>query len=224
MSTNPVPIHVSTPIPRRMRPGLLIHRSRPFSDEDAARRAGIPVTSVARTALDLAARVRFRSLQRFLQSAEREGLFDLPRFESVLDRNRGHRGRRPLRLAMALYEPPPFTRSELERRFLELVSAAGLPRPVAGFVELQYELDVYWPQLRFAIELDVFETHGTRLSFEEDRLRHEELKLAGVEIVRITGPRLDREPRRVMERIHHLLAARARELGRLLLTSRGLHA
>jgi hypothetical protein len=214
MSTNPVPIHVSTPIPRHKRPGLLIHRSRTLSDEDAALREGIPVTSVARTALDLAPEVRFRSLQRFLQRAEREGLFDLPRFESVLDRNKGHRGRRPLRLAIALYEPPPFTRSGLERRFLELVAAAGLPRPVTGLVELHYELDIYWPQLRFAVELDVFETHGTRLSFEEDRLRHEELKLAGIEMVRITGPRLDREPQRVMERIARLLAARTRELGR----------
>ncbi len=214
MPTHPLPIHVSTPIPRHKRTGLLIHRSRTFGEEDAELRMGIPVTSVARTALDLAAGVRFRSLQRFLQAAERDGLFDLPRFESVLDRNRGHRGRRPLRLAVALYKPPPFTRSGLERRFLDLVAAAGLPRPATGFVELQYELDVYWPQLRFAVELDVFETHGTRLSFEEDRLRQEELKLAGIEIVRITGPRLDREPKQAIERVRRLLAARADELER----------
>ena len=32
-----------------------------------------------------------------------------------------------------------------------------------------YELDAYWPDHRFAVELDVFETHGTRAAFERDR-------------------------------------------------------
>lgn len=211
-ATAPVPVHVTTPIPRRKRLGLLIHRSRTFADEDRALREGIPVTSVARTALDLAARVRSRSVNRVLQRSEELGLFDLSDFESVLDRNRGHRGRRPLRRAIAIYEPPPFTRSGLEERFFELVLAHGLPRPATNYVEAGCELDAYWPELRFAVELDVFETHGTRLSFEEDRVRQEELKLAGVELIRVTGPRLKREPRRVMERIERLL--RGRELRR----------
>jgi Transcriptional regulator, AbiEi antitoxin len=212
-ATSPVPIHVTTPIPRRRRLGLLIHRSRTFTDEDRTLVEEIPVTSVARTALDLAARVRPPSVNRLLQRSEELAAFDLPDFESVLDRNRGHRGRRPLRRALAIYEPPPFTRSGLERRFFELVLAHGLPRPATNFVEAGHELDVYWPQLRFAVELDVFETHGSRLSFEEDRLRQEDLKLAGVEMTRVTGPRLKREPRRVMERLERLLAQRRRQLG-----------
>ncbi len=214
MPTNPVPIHVTTPIPRHKRLGLMIHRSRTFSGEDRDLREGIPVTSVARTALDLAARVRRQSINRYLQRAEMEELFDLAAFHSVLDRNRGHRGRKPLRRALELYEPPPFTRSKLEERFFELVLAHGLPRPAANYFEAGYELDVYWPELRFAVELDVFETHGSRLSFEEDRLRQEELKLAGVEMTRVTGPRLKREPGRVVKRVERLLAMRRRELGR----------
>jgi flavin-binding protein dodecin len=59
-----------------------------------------------------------------------------------------------------------------------------------------YELDAYWPDLRFAVELDVFATHGTRAAFERDRRRQEDLKLTGVEMIRLTGPRLEREPRR----------------------------
>jgi Transcriptional regulator, AbiEi antitoxin len=211
-ATSPVPIHVTTPIPRRKRLGLLIHRSRTFTDEDGTVVEGIPVTSVARTALDLAARVRPRSVNRLLQRSEELGVFDLPDFESVLDRNRGHRGRKPLRIAIEIYEPPPFTRSGLELRFFELVLAHGLPRPATNFVEAGHELDVYWPELRFAVELDVFETHGSRLSFEEDRLRQEDLKLAGVEMIRVTGPRLKREPQRVMERLSRLLGIRGREV------------
>jgi len=128
--------------------------------------------------------------------------------DDLLVRTRGHHGGGPLRRAVALYRPPPFTRSELERHFLALAREAGLPRPVTGFNLLGYELDVYWPELRFAVELDVFETHGTREAFESDRLRQEDLTLAGIESIRITGSRLEREPDEVMSRVARLLAQR----------------
>lgn len=214
MRTDPVPIHVTTPIPRKPHAGLQIHRSRTLAAVDRAVREHVPVTSVARTALDLAARVRRRSVDRLLRRSEELGLFDLPEFESVLSRNRGHRGAGALGRAIALYQPPRFTRSGLEDRFLELLEEAGFPRPASNYVEAGYELDVYWPELRFAVELDVFATHGSRLSFEEDRLRTEALKLAGVEMVRITGLRLEREPEQVLERLRALLTMRGRELGR----------
>ena len=47
------------------------------------------------------------------------------------------------------------------------------------------------------MELDVYETHGTHTAFERDRIRHEDLKLKGVEMIRVTGPRLEREPDQV---------------------------
>jgi hypothetical protein len=162
--------------------------------------------------LDLAAGLRSKRLERMLQRAEELKVFDLGAIESVLARNMGHHGAARLRRAIELYRPPPFTRSGLERSFLELVAEAGLPTPATGYNEVGYELDVYWPELRFAVELDVFETHGTRRSFEEDRLRQEDLKLAGVELTRVTGRRLEREPGRVLERVARLLEQRRKEL------------
>ncbi len=140
-------------------------------------------------------------------------MFDLADFRSVLARNRGHRGSSPLERAMAIYEPPRFTRSELEREFLRLLEASGQPRPVTAFNVAGYELDVYWPELRFAVELDVYATHGSHEPFEEDRRRDEDLKLAGVELTRVTGHRLEREPRQVMDRVARLLEQRRRQLG-----------
>jgi hypothetical protein len=172
----------------------------------------IPVTSIPRTALDLAARIRPESLNRLLQRAEELKLFNLPEFESVLARNRGHHGASRLRRAIAIYAPPPFTRSGLERRFLELLAKAGIATPTTGYNVAGFELDVYWPELRFAVELDVFETHGSHRSFEEDRLRDEDLKLAGVELNRVTGHRLDCEPGRVLERVARLLEQRRQQL------------
>jgi very-short-patch-repair endonuclease len=82
---------------------------------------------------------------------------------------------------------------------------AGLPQPRTNFVVEGFELDCYWPEFRFAVELDVFETHGTRAAFERDRKRQEDLLLAGIAMTRVTGPRLAREPDAVIARIARLL-------------------
>ena len=192
---------------------MRIHHSRTLTDADRTLEQGIPVTSVARTALDLAAVVRFRSLRRVIRRSEELGVFDLADFRSVLARNQGHRGTSSLARALAIYEAPRFTRSELEREFLRLAEEAGLPRPVTAFVGAGYELDIYWPELRFAVELDVYATHGAHEPFEEDRRRDEDLKLAGVELTRVTGRRFEREPGQVMERVARLLDQRRAQLG-----------
>ncbi len=81
-----------------------------------------------------------------LERCEELKLFDLGAVEDLLYRTRGHPGWGRLRRAIALYQPPQFTRSEFERRFFEAVLRAGLPRPATNFVEAGFELDVYWPQ------------------------------------------------------------------------------
>lgn len=149
MATRPIPVHVTTPVPRKRRGSLRVHRSGTLIDADRALEQGIPVTSVARTALDLAAGIRFRTLRRVIRRSEELEVFDLADFRSVLDRNRGHRGASRLARAVAVYEPPRFTRSELEREFLRLIETAGLPMPSTAFLVAGYELDVYWPELRF---------------------------------------------------------------------------
>ncbi len=205
--------HVTSPLPRKVRAGLRLHRSGTLTEEDRALEDNIPVTAVPRTCLDLAATARGDRLAQVLQRAEESKAFDLPAFESVLARNRGHRGAKPLRRALGLYEPAPFNRSGFERRFVKALAKAGFPRPATGWNEAGHELDVYWPELRFAVELDVFATHGTRRSFEEDRIRTEELKLAGVELTRITDKRFDADPRAVLDRLARLLEQRREQLG-----------
>jgi hypothetical protein len=211
---SPAPYAVTTPVRRKPRPPILLHYAGNLTPEDRALREGIPVTSLARTFLDVAASARPRRLQRMIERSEELKLFDLGRVESVLERNQGHHGAGALRRALVLFKPSPFTRSGLERRFLALVQEAGLPQPATGFNEAGFELDVYWPERRFAVELDTFETHGSRVAFERDRLRQEELKLAGIELIRVTGARLDREADRVLERVAMLLEAQAETTGR----------
>jgi hypothetical protein len=206
---SPIPLSVTVRGPRAARSSIRLRRARGLFAEDRSEIDRIPVTAVPRTALDLAATLRNRQLLRLLERAEELRLFDFRCFDDLLARSRGHPGAGRLRSALASYRSPPFSRSGLERRFRELVLAAGLPRPRMGFVEAGYELDVYWPEVRFAVELDVYETHGSRQAFERDHVRQETLKLAGVEMVRITGARLDREPTEVIKRVRRLLEQRS---------------
>lgn len=189
-----------------------MRHARALTTADRTEIDSIPVTAIPRTFLDLAAAVRPDRLQRLIERTEELRIFDLRDFEALLARTAGHPGTGRLRRALALYRPAPFTRSGLERRFLELADRASLPRPVTGFSEAGYELDVYWPEHRFAVELDTYETHGSHESFESDRVRQEDLKLAGIEMTRVTGHRLDREPRRVIERVTMLLEQRREQL------------
>lgn len=213
LRNRPDTFHVTTATRRHPKPYARLHHAR-LVDDDRAVLDGIPVTSLPRTLLDLAAMLPPRRLRRAIERSEELCLFDLGPVDSLLARAGGHPGAGRLRRALTLYRPPPFTRSGLELRFLELVRNAGLPTPSTGFNELGYELDVYWRAERFAVELDAYETHGTREAFESDRLRQENLKLGGIEMIRVTGPRLDGEPDEVIERVALLLERRRQELPR----------
>jgi hypothetical protein len=173
----------------------------------------VPVTTVPRTLLDFAA-VDPRFLPKALDRAERHGLLDLIAIDALVSRSRGFRGVARLREALDIYRIPGFTRSGLERRFLELVHDAGLPRPSTNLLVAGYELDAYWPAERFAVELDTYDYHGGHAAFEADRLRQEDLKMVGIEMTRITGTRIDREPRSVAHRLHKLLSQRRHDLKR----------
>ena len=164
-------IDVIAPRSRTVRPGIAVHRIRHMHPADRALKDGIPVTTVARTLLDLAAAIPLRQLKRALEQAERLRLFDLKAIERLLSRSRGHRGRSALVALLGAYSgPPPATRSELERRFLDICSDAGLPRPLVNVFIAGFEVDAVWPDRRLVVELDGYRFHHTREAFERDRL------------------------------------------------------
>jgi very-short-patch-repair endonuclease len=180
-----------------------------IDDRDSAE--GIPLTAVPRTLLDFAA-VDPHYLGHALNNAHRLGLLDLIAIDALISRSGGFRGVARLRTALEIHRPEAFTRSGLERRFLDVVRRAGLPQPsMNAFVE-GYELDAYWAAERFAVELDTYDYHGSPRAFEADRVRQEDLKLAGIEMVRITGARLNRKPAEVIDRLSQLLSQRHERL------------
>lgn len=205
-------IEVTAVGPKETRAAICVHSSRALRDDDRSAFEGIPVTAVPRTLLDFAS-VDPRFLGPAVGGAQRRGLLDFIAIDNLLTRSRGFRGVARLRNALEIYRAPVFTRSHLERRFLALVRRANLPLPSMNFFVAGYELDAYWSAERFAAELDTYDYHGDPVAFEADRLRQEDLKLAGIEMTRITGARMDREPEVIAARLRRLLSQRRRQLG-----------
>jgi len=90
------------------------------------------------------------------------------------------------------------TRSELERRLLQLVAESDMPRPeVNATLILEgrvVEVDFLWRRERLVVETDGWETHRTRQAFERDRAKDALLARAGYRVVRFTWRQLAREP------------------------------
>jgi predicted transcriptional regulator of viral defense system len=115
----------------RSQPRLRIHRSRRLAGHVTTYR-GIPVTTPARTILDLAAILPRRPLERVLDQAEKARLTDVASLEALARAHAGHRGAGRLLTVLNTHVPgTTLTRSELEERFLALCRAHGLPRPLA---------------------------------------------------------------------------------------------
>lgn len=208
----PESIHLSAPTSRRARRGFSLHSANlPSADRGVIDE--IPVTALPRTLLDLAAMLSPRQLERAIDRAEERRNLDLRPIEELLARSGNHPGRGSLRRALSIYSPEhAMTRSDLETRFLELVLEAGLPAPAMNYVVAGFELDAYWERERFVVELGIFETHGSRAAFERDQRRRDDLLLDGIEMIEVTGPRLEQEPEETIERVAAHLERRRREL------------
>jgi very-short-patch-repair endonuclease len=205
-----IPVNVSVRRRGHSQSAVGLHHCPALRDEDFAMTERLPLTSVPRTLLDYASTAATYRLEGAIDRADRLELLDPAAVERITDEVRGHHGRRRLQRAMAIYREAGFTRSGGEKKMLAALADAGVRRPlVNNFIE-GHELDFYWESERFAVELDSREHHRTRRSFEQDRKRQEELAMAGVETIRITGTRLKHDPDEVADRIAERLDRRAR--------------
>lgn len=195
------------------RRGLQVHRVWSLSEEERTTYEGLPVTSVARTLVDLAGTSSVRGLSRVVDRARRRGKLDIAAIDQILERRHGGFVTERLHEVLRLYRQPVFDRAHSELLFLDAIHDLGLPAPRINTWEEGCEIDAYWEAERFAVEVEGWETHGGREAFEKDCLRQEDLKLAGIDSIRITARRIEQEPRAVAKRLKLLLAQRRTELG-----------
>jgi very-short-patch-repair endonuclease len=126
-------------------------------------------------------------------------LLDKGAIDAALDRANGRRGTGRLRRLLDDLDDAPPTRSEMERRFLQLLREASLPSPITNGQVNGYEVDFHWPDARLIVETDGRAAHDNPFAFERDRQRDLELKLAGWEVIRLTWRQLRDEPGRIVE-------------------------
>lgn len=200
------PIDVTVPgRSRRGQAGIRVHSVRTLDRRDRAVCDGIPITSVHRTVLDYADVAHRQQLRLAIDEAERRGLFDLRAIEDLLERTPGRHGTKQLRETLdGITGPAPWTRSELERRFLALIREARLPEPQANVLLAGELVDICWPgDPPLVVELDGYGFHKSRTQFNQDRRRDTKPLVAGVRVIRVTQARIEQEP---AELIRDLLA------------------
>jgi hypothetical protein len=169
---------------RIRRRGIRIHRSGRLTPEEVTTRQGIPVTTVARTLLDLADVLDPQSLRRAVTEAEYTNRFDLDSLTAVVQNNPGRRGATLMR---AVEGRGHRTRSPLEDRFLRFLERYGVEEPESAVWIEGYEVDFAWPRVGLVVELDGVAAHTTRASFDADRLRDRKLWRAGLRTMRLTS-------------------------------------
>lgn len=202
------PVDVTVPSHGQRHQGIALHHSSTLTAPEHGMLAEIPATSWPRTILDIAATGSAWELNDAIERAERKGILDLDAIDALLRRRRGDRGVARLRLATEIYRDPAVSRARSERLFMAMVKKAGLPRPAINTWVEKFEIDAYWETERFAVEIDGWEAHRTRRAFEDDHLRWEEMKLAGIEVVPISARRIEAHPAEVGRRLRTLLERR----------------
>jgi very-short-patch-repair endonuclease len=187
------------------RAGIFIHRGK-LDPEDRAVRAGLPVTTVARTLFDLAEFVTFKRLESAWEEADRLNLLQLKAVERVCERGYGRRALKPTRRLLAEARASLITRSPLEDDFAAFCHEHRLPMPSFNTTLLGFEVDALWPKQRLAAELDSWEFHRHRAAFERDRARDAALQVAGYRTLRVTDRRMKNEASVLVTELRALLA------------------
>lgn len=191
---------------------LDVRRSIDLRSSDLTTVRGIRTTNGVRTLLDLAAELPRAELEAALDRGLRLGVVTSDRLAGRLS-SLSRSGRPGIVLARSvlsdLDRDLALLDSDLESMMLRLLARAGVPAPVPQFgVQFEgrrYRIDLAYPDVRLAIELDGFAVHGRRSSFEDDRRRQNDLVLLGWRVLRFTWRQLCREPDRIVEQIRALL-------------------
>jgi very-short-patch-repair endonuclease len=199
---------------RHVRKSVVVHHTRLLATPDRAVVGGIPVTSRARTLIDLGAVTSAAVVEEAFDGAERDrkvrrGEVER-RYRTLRARGRNGVGAMTQILdgRLAVERIP---RSVLERRMLNLLRRAGLPRPEVGYRVRApdgrlFELDFAYVQYGLGIELDGHGSHATRTQRAADNLRANALGDAKWTLRRFTYEQVMHEPSVVASSVRSALA------------------
>lgn len=206
------PVHVIRPGRDRLRhPGIVVHVSTLLGPRDVRRHEGLSVTAPALTLIDSAVGRTRRELRWLVEEVQVRRLASAGQLAAALHDHRGRRGTGRLRAVVTSeLGTPTLTRSEAERRVLDLIRNAGLPAPRVNAQVAGFEVDLHWPAERLAVEIDGFQFHASRAAFERDRRRDATLQARGWRVIRLTWRRIAGEPESTIALLRGLLASNRR--------------
>ena len=172
----------------RVHTGIRVHRTTFLEAKDVSRELGIPVTSPARTALDLCSQLPDRVARSAVRRGVSRRLLHARQLLEILDRQARRPGANRLRRILGAGAVP--TRSELEDVVLDLILAAGLERPQVNasmYLEGRRLIpDFRWPGRKLIVEADGGAWHDNKLAREDDAERQALLEAHGERVIRVT--------------------------------------
>jgi len=187
----------------RAQPGLRVHRARVLDPRDITRHHGIPVTTAARTCLDIASTLSPEALRRPVRQAQAEHRTNVRQIAELLARTNGHCGAK--RLADLVATGPAPTRSELEDLVLDLLLRGGLPPPDVNKPLIRQGRrivpDFRWAAQRLVVEADGAAWHEAKLAREDDAERQAVLEAGGERVIRITWDQAVQRPNQSIARV-----------------------
>lgn len=195
---------IEVTVPRRSsrrHDGVAVHRSTTLTPDDVTVANNIPVTTVARTLLDLAEVVTHRQLERSFDQSEFAQVFDLVAIQDQLARNPTRPGAKAVHEVLAThYIGKTGTWSENEEALLAITRPLGIPDPDCNQVLAlpdggpPIRVDFIWREQRVALEADSRKAHLTHQRFEIDRQRDHRLTMAGWTVIRTTWRQMKFRP------------------------------
>jgi very-short-patch-repair endonuclease len=191
------------PTERRIE-GIVTSRYRNLHRSEVMTWRGIPVTTVARTLVDLAAVLSLDELARACHEAGVRYRTTPRRVEAILRRRPNAPGAGKLRAVMN--GDARVLLSRLESGFIALLREDELPLPQTNRPAGGYRVDCRWPEHRLTVELDSFRYHNSRHSWEQDRRREREARARGDEFRRYTWFDVFEQPEPMRADLRALLA------------------
>jgi hypothetical protein len=193
---------VLTVTERRVR-GVATHRARANGGNNGSKVRGIPVTTVPRTLVDLAGVLSVDALARACHEAGVLHRATPAQVAAVLASRSNAPGSAQLR--MILSGDVHVTLSHLERAFLKLLLAAALPLPVTNRVAGGRRVDCRWPEHNLTAELNSYQFHNSRHSWEQDYRREREARARGDEFRRYSYGDVLEHPAYMLSELRQLL-------------------
>jgi hypothetical protein len=193
---------------------VAVRRVRALDAQDCTRVGCLPVTTVPRTIVDLAATLPWEALERVLDDALVRRLTAPGRVAATLGRlgGRGRAGSTALRRMLQPWLQGLEMDSVAEAAALRALAAAAIPTPRCQYPVVRADgapavLDFAWPERKLALEVDGFRWHASARAHARDSVRQNGLAAVGWTVLHATPTELAEQPAGVIAALRHHLGA-----------------